>query len=159
MESVGNCTLKLESLALKCHVTVQLIFGEGGCVPQSEIESRPWQRKCRVLTTGLAGNSLNSCFSDRNKSHVLISLQVGREMQFFHGLRRRAKNSKLHKWPAAEGSNPWPVDGGMKGQLLPLNRWNYLLEPVPPVGTNYMGCDFPNEQNSSGLPSMVYKYV
>ena len=78
-------------------------------------------------------------------------------MQFYHGLRRRAKNSKLHKWPAVEDSNPWPADGGMKGQLLPLNRWNYLL--VPPVATNYMGCDFSNEQNSSGLPSVVYKYV
>ena len=56
-----------------------------------------------------------------------------------------------------EGSNPWPVDRGMKGQLLPINRWYYLL--VPPVGTNYMGWDFSNEQNSSGLLSVVYKYV
>ena len=157
VESVGNCALALESLTLKWHVTVQLIFGEGGCVPQSGIESRPWQWKCWVLTTGPAGNSLNSCFSDRNKSRVLISPQVGREMQFYHGLRRRAKTSKLYKWPAMEGSNPWPVDRGMKGQLLPINRWYYLL--VPPVGTNYMGWDFSNEQNSSGLLSVVYKYV
>ena len=46
-----------------------------------------------------------------------------------------------------ENSYPCSGDGGVKGELLPLNRWNWT------------GCEFSNEQSSSGPLSMVNMYV